>query len=310
MVGVEPCGGTAGLWLHRQPLDVGDRQPLPRRINDDGSRMPADRDQAEELRAPSLLRLPGHHRHRVLRAVADIEPLAVWGEGQGVGHRTVEVRRGALRPDRVQHVAGRGVEDAERVASRVGADDVAAIRGNGKRRRMQADEHLAHGSGAQVDDVHRALAGDVPHWIDADARPFAGRSRQVVRPGAAASPVAHERPVAHEDHVIRRDADVEGAEHLAGGRVDLEQPVREVAADVEPAAVGRDGEAAGYLTSPLGSIGRRKLNRVRGHDRRVAHGEHLHRAMHVAHVEPATIGSEDEARVALDRLPVGLEIPV
>ena len=310
MVGVEPFGGTAGLWLHGQPLDVGDRQPLPRRIDDDGSRMPADRDQAEQLRAPSLIRLPVHHRHRVLRTVADIEPLAIRGEGQGVGHGTVEVRRGAFRPGRVHHVAGRGVEDAERVASRVGADDVAAIRGDGQGGGMEPDEDLAKLCRLEVHNAHRALAGDVPNRIDADARPFAGRSRQVVRPRAAAAPVAHERPVAHEDHVVGSDTHVEGAEHVAGGRVDLEQPVREVAADVEPAAVSRDGEAAGNVAGPLRGVGRRKLNRVRGHDRRVAHGEHLHRAMHVAHVEPATIGGEDEPRVTLDRLPVGLEIPV
>ena len=310
VVGVEPCGGTAGLRLHGQPLDVGDCQPLPRRIDDDGPRMPADRNQAEQLRAPSLVRLPVHHRHRVLGAVADVEPFAVRRESQGVGHRTVEVRRGAFRPGRVHHVAGRDVEDAERVTSRVGADNVAAIRGDREGRRMQADEHLAHGIGAQVHDAHRALAGDVPNRIDADARPFARRSRQVVRPRAAAAPVAHERPVAHEDHVVGSDTHVEGAEHVASRCVDFEQTVREVAADVEPAAVGRDGQAARNVAGPLRGIGRRELHRVRGHDRLVAHGEHLHRAMHVAHVEPATVGGEDEPRVALNRLPVGLEIPV
>ena len=127
---------------------------------------------------------------------------------------------------------------------------------------MQADEHLAHGIGAQVHDTHRALTGDMPHRIDADARPFARRTRQVVRPRAAAAPVAHERPVADEDDVIRRDTDVEGAEHLASGGVDLEQPSREVAADVEPAAVGRDGEAAGNVAGPLRGVSRRELDRV------------------------------------------------
>ena len=310
MVGVEPCGGAAGLRLHGQPLDVGNCQPLPRRIDDDGSRMPADRNQAEQLRAPSLVRLPVHHRHRVLGAVADVEPFAVRREGQGVGHRTVEVRRGAFRPGRVHHVAGRGVEDAERVTSRVGADDVAAIRRDGQGGGMEPDEDLAKLCRLEVDNAHRALAGDMPHRIDADARPFPRRSRQVVRPRTAAAPVAHERPVAHEDHVVGSDTHVERAEHIASRCVDFEQTVREVAADVEPCAVSRDGEAAGNVTGTLRGVGRRELDRVRGHDRLVAHGEHLHRAMHVAHVEPAAVGSEDEPRVALDRLPVGLEVSV
>jgi hypothetical protein len=61
----------------RQPLDVGHGELLAGRVEGDGSRIPADRHEPEELRLPLLVRLPFEHRDGVLGGVAAVEPLAV-----------------------------------------------------------------------------------------------------------------------------------------------------------------------------------------------------------------------------------------
>ena len=150
----------------------------------------------------------------------------------------------------------------------------------------------------------------MPDGIDPNRRSLARGADRIVRAGAPSAPVADEGLASGEDDVKRRHADIEGSQHLPGAGIDLVEPVREIAADVEAGAVGADGQPGRDLFFPLRRIGRRERDCVGRGDDAVGHGEHFHRPMDIAHVDPPAIGSEAEAGEALDRLRVGLEVTV
>ena len=107
--------------------------------------------------------------------------------------------------------------------------------------------------GREVDHRDRALARDVPHRVDPDLGAAAGGAGELARLRAAPAPVRHVGLAADEHDVVGGDADVERAENAAARDVELQQAVRQVAADVEPLAVGGHGEAGRDLLLARGA---------------------------------------------------------
>ena len=81
-------------------------------------------------------------------------------------------------------------------------------------------------------------ARGVPHRIDPHSHSFAGRAREIIGTGPPATEIAHEglRPCEH--HVERRHPHIKHPEYPARRHVEFQQPVGEIATDVEPCAVG------------------------------------------------------------------------
>jgi len=272
--------------------------------------MPADRDQAEEPGNAPFGGLPVEDRDRILGGVGAVQPLAVRRERQCGRHRPVQLGRRPLRPYRLDHPPGGDVDQRQRVRSGVGADDNRSARGDGQPRGMEPDRDLVDRAGFEVDPADGALRGDVPDRVDADARPLPRRTGEVAGAGAAPAEVRDQRPAADEDDVERGHADVERAEHGAGGGLEFEEPVGEVAADVQPRAVGRQGEAARHLRGALGSAGGGQRQGPEGGQSPIGDREHLHRSLHVAHEQPRAVRREHQACQARQRLLVGGEVPL
>ena len=95
---------------------------------------------------------------------------------------------------------------------------------------------------------------------------------------------------------------------LAGGGIELEELVGEIAADVETRAVGGEGEAAGDVFFAARGVGERQRHTVRGRDSAVGRNrEDLEAAVDIAQDEAASVRCEYEAGVADLALGVGLE---
>jgi hypothetical protein len=62
---------------------------------------------------------------------------------------------------------------------------------------------------------------------------------------------------AHKDDIVGRHADIEGPQDAAARRLEFEQLVREIAAHIEPRAVGGQREPARNLLLASRRIGRR-----------------------------------------------------
>ena len=298
------------LWRLGEPLHVGHDELATTGVEGDPGGIPPHRDQTGEPRLPLVVRIPVDHRDGVLRPVADIEPRAVGGEGQRPGLGPEQVRRSRFRPHRPRERAGRHVEDRDGVGSGAGADDMPAIGADGQRRRMLTDDDLGASSGGEIDDAHTPLAGDMPDGINPNRRPLARGADRIVRAGTPPPPVADEGLATGEDDIERRHADIEGPQHLPGAGIDLVKPVGEIATDIEAGAVGADGQPGRDLLLPLRRVSRRERDCVGRGDDAIGHGEHLHRSVDIAHIEPPAIGSEAEAGEALDRRRVGLEVAV
>ena len=169
---------------------------------------------------------------------------------------------------------------------------------DGQGRGVQVRDDFAGGPRTQVDHAHAPFAGDVPQRIDADQRALAGGAGQVARGRPPPAPVRHIRLVAHQYDVVRGHAHVEMPHHTAGGGLQFQQAVGEVAAHQQPPAIGADGQAGGDF----------------GH--RCTHGpaagpcspgaftvpcwppEHLYVPFYVAQIDLPAIGREDQARIA------------
>ena len=138
------------------------------RIEAEGAREPADRDQPGEARlAPPRGELD--HGDGVLRAVGDVERFPVRGEGEGVGRGAEEIGRARLGPDRLDDASVAGVDDAQVVGGGVGADEVAAV--GRQRQGRRVEPAMISGPDVarrEVDDADRTFAGDVSDRIDPD----------------------------------------------------------------------------------------------------------------------------------------------
>jgi len=244
----------------------------------------------------------------VLSGSVELEPRG--GEGERRRRRTVQFRRGPLRPGPVDHLARGHGEDREVIVAAVRADHVPPVGRDGERRSMPTGEHLAGLPGGEIDHAHRTLRRHVGHRVDAHGRAPAGRAGQIARSGPPAAAVAHEGLAPGQHHVVRGHAHLDAPHHLARRQLDLVKLVREIAADVEPRAVRGDGQPGGDLGGPLGRLGRRQRDRVRGRHHAVGDAEHLHGAVHVAHEQPRAVGGEAKPRITLDRPGVGLEVAV
>ena len=163
------------------------------------------------------------------------------------------------------------------------------------------------GRGLQVDDGNRAFTGDVPHRIHTNGGTAAGRPRQIVRTWATATPVADISRVTHEHHLVRSHTDSELAQDLAGVGVQFQEPVRQVGADIEAAAVGAHGQARRNFFLPARRSGGGQRQRVRGAEHAIgAHTEHLQTAIDVAQEDPLAIRRINQTRVA--HLPFGIRL--
>ena len=131
--------GLAGLEVsgRADALDVGDAERLAGRVVSDAAGEPADGDQAAQA---GLAGLEVEDGHGVLGAVADEELAAGLIEGERVGLRPEQVRGVLPRADRLDDLVRARVNDAERVAARVGDHDPAAVGRGGHRAGVQAGQ--------------------------------------------------------------------------------------------------------------------------------------------------------------------------
>ena len=175
---------------------------------------------------------------------------------------------------------------------------------------MPAHEPFRHRSRCQVDHADRPFGGRVANRIDPHPGALARRPGEILRARSTATEVAHECPTLGEYDVEGSHAYVECPPNLSCNGFEFQQLIRKVATDVEPGTVCGKGETGGNLRSPLRGVGRRQRQRVRRRHGLSIDRKQFDRAMHVAHRQPTTIRREDEARIALDRRSVGLEISV
>jgi hypothetical protein len=162
-----------------------------------------------------------------LSAIGRIQALAGLCKNNRVRRRAEQVGRLWLGPQCGDDAFGLRIDDAQVIATGVGAHDVTLVGRDREAAGMHAREDFFRSLAAiDVDNAHGAFAGDVPNRVDANDGAATGRAGQVAVSWPAAAPVAHVRLLVHQHDVVGGDADVERSQCLAGGRIDFKQSVR------------------------------------------------------------------------------------
>ena len=217
------------------PLDIGDdqllagrrRQPLLsgpiRRANRDRARIPADGDEAGSPARRGVawcrrcLRAEIDHGHGVVRAVGDVEPVALERDGHGVW--SAAEREPGLGPDcdRLDHRVVAGGDHVDRVAIGAGDVDEPAVRAQRQAAGMEARRDRLDGlARTEVDDRDRPRGRRAGLRVDLH-RGLGRGGLGFPLPGRVAPPVRHVGLSSRsDDHAEGRHADGDGlADRLA-----------------------------------------------------------------------------------------------
>ena len=220
-----------GLFHHRRnALEVRHVNRLSPRIVYNRPREPAGRNQAEQF---GFAGFEFENGDGILRAVANEESFAGRIKRQRIGLRSKRVARVLPRGKCFHHLIGPGVDDAERVAAGVGADQKPSVRRNRQSAGVTAgdDFHGRRGDIGRVDHGDRAFAGDGV-FIHPHRSAGADGTGQTVASRTAAAPVAHVNFPVRQRHAERGDTHGPGAQQLAAGGVQLGDPVGDVERNV------------------------------------------------------------------------------
>ena len=277
-------------------FDVGDAERLARRVVSDAAREPADRDEPAQA---GLAGLEVEDRDGVLGAVANEELAARLVKGEGVGLGPEQIRGVLPRAEGLHDLVGAGVDDAERVAARVGDHDPASVGRDRQGAGAQAGKEFGvrnaecgvSGRRAEVNHGHRALARDVPDRVHAHQRAVTGGAGEVLAVGATPAPVAHISLLAGKRHVVGREANFPEPQHAPARGLQLGQPVGQIERDVEALPVRGHGEPRRDFRLAVRRFrGRQRDGKQTDHLPRLLDPENLDIAGHVRQVDAGAIG--------------------
>ena len=119
--------------------------------------------------------------------------------------------------------------------------------------------------GSEVDDRHRAFAGDAAR-IHARERAPAGRANHAFRVRPTSAPVAYIDFAVGKHDVKGLNSHLPQPQHLPGGGIQLREAIGKVERDVKPLAVRGNGDAGGDFRRAPRRIGRRQGERTERRD--------------------------------------------
>ncbi len=136
------------------------------------------------------------------------------------------------------------------IAASVGTHDVLSVRRSRQPAGVQPGDYFFDDAArAKIDHTYGPFAGDVSHGVDANFGAASGWAGHIAEARTPAAPVAYVSFVADEYHVVRGHADVELIERFARLGIKFQEPVRQVAANIESLRFRRDCQTGWNFSS-------------------------------------------------------------